>query len=81
VALRRLAQEAAVQQWEYMYWHIAQGAGAAAWLKARDGARLDHYPDLAKALLEAGQDGWELVGCDNGCWVLKRPKRTLLERG
>jgi hypothetical protein len=59
-----LAQERAVQGWEYQTWSVfhagtqAQGGGL---LHAIDGHILETCPRLPAALHQAGEDGWELI--------------------
>ena len=47
--------------WEYMTWTTTETKTGRA-VRLVNGGRLDEYPPEHQALVEAGEQGWELVG-------------------
>jgi hypothetical protein len=75
----RQRARAVAPAWEYMTW-VATDTKAGRSVRLVNGARLDEYPLEHQALVEAGEQGWELVsvvpfgGRQDHALYFKRPK-------
>jgi hypothetical protein len=76
---RRRRIKAAAPQWEYMTW-ITTDTKAGRSIRLINGERPEEYPPESPALVEAGEQGWELVavmaagGRQDYTLYFKRPK-------